>query len=113
MPHRIRLRKPWQGRPAPGGVDWRRPFNRPTGLGPAERVWVAVQGLESLGTVELNGHQLGRLAGDRSLQRFEATAALELHNELLLRLETSASSENQGETSPPAAVWLEIVSGNV
>jgi len=87
QPYRIGLRKPWQVEPLPHGLRWRRPFHQPTGLGAAAAVWIVVDGILATGSVALNDHPLGRLAGPGSPSRFEVTGLLRARNELVLAIE--------------------------
>ena len=106
--HRIRLRRPWHCEPAGEGVRWRRPFNRPTGLGPAQRVWLVLEGLAVAGTAALNGEALGRLDRDRPECRFDVTDRLQVHNELVVELAASHPAAQPNSGSPPGEVSVEI-----
>jgi beta-galactosidase/beta-glucuronidase len=106
--HRIRLRHPWHREPEAGTIVWRRRFNRPTGLGARERVFVVVEGDVGRGEVVLNGQPLGTLSGQRSPQPFEVTDRLLAGNELLLRLEWPSAADQTPSAAPPGEVRLEI-----
>ena len=110
-PHRIRLRRPWQCEPSQGGVRWRRPFHRPTGLGRSKRVWIVVRRLAFEGTASLNGRPLGRLVPQGPVSRFDATDRLQPHNELVLDLRMSPPAGDSPRDQPPAEIVLEIETG--
>jgi len=108
--HRIRLRKPWHCQPCGAAVVWQRRFNRPTGLGPRDSVFLMVEGLGLRGSIAINGEQLGGLSGEGEPQRFEVTDKLDLHNTVCLTLDTPRPTDAQTPSVPPADVCLEIVS---
>ncbi len=110
-PHRVRLRRPWRFEPLPRGLCWRRSFHRPTGLGAAARVWIVVDGTSAVGSVTLNDHPLGRLAGQGLPSRFEVTGLLKARNELVLAIDVAPRRDDIGGSSPPGEVWIEISSG--
>ena len=107
-PHRFRLRRPWQCEPAGGGVRWRRPFHRPTGLGPDVRVWIVLEGFSASGSVTLNGQALGRLDPDQPECRLDATESLRPQNDLTLDLDAPAPAAQPNAGSAPGEVSLEI-----
>lgn len=107
-PHRIRLRRPWHCEPVGGGTRWRRPFHRPTGLGPDVRVWIVLQGFSAAGTVTLNGQTLGRLDPEQPECRLDATESLRPQNELTIELEAPAPAASPNTGSPPGEVALEM-----
>jgi hypothetical protein len=80
--HTIRLRPPWRLERSSEGVVWRRAFHRPSGLGPGDRVWLAMENCPAAGLVELNGQTLGSVVAATGLQRFDVTAGLLGRNEL-------------------------------
>src|SRR5690242_4833028 len=51
-----------------GRVRYRRTFQKPTGLGSGERVFLVVEGPRSRGTVELSGKPLGDVAAGAMLR---------------------------------------------
>jgi beta-galactosidase/beta-glucuronidase len=106
--HRIRLRHPWLCEPQPDAVVWRRRFNRPTGLGPEERVFLVVERLATPGTIVLNGQPLGQIRGEAGPQSFDVTDTLELSNELTLRLQSPPPDDPHRSSSLPGEVCLEI-----
>jgi hypothetical protein len=110
--HRIHLRRAWQREPADSGrVRWRRRFNRPTGLGPREQVWLVLEGFRPPVDVLLNQHPLGSLPPAKSTTRFDVTSLLELRNELCLdtrETEASAGAGTRDQPDPPGEVCLEI-----
>ncbi len=107
-PYRIRLRKPWQVERLPDGLRWRRTFHRPTGLGAAERVWIAVEGTDATGSVALNDQPLGPLAGRGSPSRFEVTGLLRGRNELVLVIDLTPQGGETVPSCPPGEVGIEI-----
>jgi hypothetical protein len=112
QPHRIRLRKPWQCQAGPDGLAWRRRFGQPTGLRPADAVWLVVEAPPAAGTVELNREPLGRLAAAQSEARFDVTGRLAARNEVSILLAGDAgapvfATATAGEF--PGSVYLEIV----
>ncbi len=82
--HAIRLRAPWRFEPLADRVRYRRAFGCPTGLGPRERVWIVVEGMESA-IVLLNDERLGTAQGAEPA-RFEVTGKLAPRNELVLEV---------------------------
>ncbi len=106
--HRIRLRHPWQQWATPLGTRWQRRFNRPSGLGPTQRVWIVVAGIEASGTAALNGQVIGALCGqaDRP-SAFEVTHLLRPHNQLELEL-AAPPLAGDSPRSTPGKVWIEI-----
>lgn len=106
--HRIRLRQPWESQATPRGTRWQRRFNRPTGIGPTQRVWILVQGVEAIGTAALNGKAIGTLSGHTDTPTvFDVTDLLEPHNRLELELEATGPL-GPGLDSLPGQVWIEI-----
>jgi beta-galactosidase/beta-glucuronidase len=117
--HAIRLRGPWECEPlerdGPAGdlppagkttvpgdwsqllgddfvgrVRYTRRFNAPTNLGPSERVWLVVEGVDHEADVLLNGRPLGTMPGPRP-KRFDITALVEPHNVLHIEVRLSAA----------------------
>ena len=112
MPHRIRLRGPWEVRPAePGGTPGRmtipntlrdggwpgfrgrvafvRAFGKPTNLEAHERVWLVFEGVRGSATATLNGEPLGTIT---SSTRFDVTERLRDRNELLVEIDATDDS---------------------
>ncbi len=59
---RIRLPDEWDRLPViPGAVWFRRRFNAPTGITPADRIWVAITTLQLSTSVILNGQVVSKL----------------------------------------------------
>jgi hypothetical protein len=106
--HRIRLRKPWHFRQTAQGISWQRAFHRPTGLGPEDRVWIVLDGIAGPGTVSLNDRPLGRLSGEVSDYRLDATGFLLPRNELAITLERASEPSDSDPLSPAGDVYLEI-----
>jgi hypothetical protein len=119
--HAIRLRGPWQIAPLDGtepaipletavpgdwsaalGGDFRgracflRRFGLPTNLSPAERVFLVVEQVHWLGTIELNGQLLGTQTAADGLQRYEVTPLLQLRNSLQIVVELPADQTGPG-----------------
>jgi hypothetical protein len=97
LPHRIRLRGPWEY-DAPAGRYARR-FHRPSGLTAASRVWLVIDEAESGARVDLNGQVLGEVTAPTAT-RFEVTPHLKPQN--LISIVVSGPGEFMGQ------VFLEI-----
>ncbi|NLX97029.1 MAG: hypothetical protein GXY83_12715 [Rhodopirellula sp.] len=104
--HRIRLREPWRHLRVEGNVQWRRKFNRPSGLGPEQRIWIEVKNRSRGVAVYLNGRHLGETPAGAEAVRFELTGLLDLHNEITLM---STDAPQRLPSPLPAEVSLEIV----
>ena len=104
--HRIELKAPWQCRRTAAGAVWRRGFNRPTNLGPSERVWVVIEGCPRNGLAALNGQPLG--APEEGLVRLEITGRMALFNQLEIALPSTSTEAGAAPNHPPLAVRLEI-----
>jgi hypothetical protein len=83
--HVIRLREPWIREPHPQGMRFRRRFNCPTGLGPQDKVWLAIEATAHSGSARCNSSEPFSLAAGQPMQ-FDITAALALHNEICIEL---------------------------
>lgn len=113
VPHVIRLHSAWQ--PAlERGADCApalvRPFGRPTGLMPDDRVWLVCDPALIGAALNLNGQRLRGSAVGEPLE-FDITAALAERNELRLvgpRSSAGASSAKRGVSLPEGLVCLEI-----
>jgi hypothetical protein len=107
--HRIHLRRPWRFEVTDYRVRWTRPFNRPTGLGPGQQVWLLFEGFaDGPWGVILNGQPIATLAGNGAVEQFEIADRLALHNELALEgAHLSRPALWSGE-QPPGEVCLEI-----
>ena len=84
----------WLGVNFCGRVEYRRNFNRPTGLEPGQAVWLVVERVNFHGDVFLNDRPLGSLTYcESTLQplRVEIREHLELSN--VLRIEIHAVAE--------------------
>ena len=68
-----------------GRVRFTRPFNRPTNLGPDERVCLACEGADARGTVWLNGQVVLELEGPQA-RRCDITGHLQPHNRLVAEI---------------------------
>ncbi len=73
-----------------GRVRYRRTFQKPTGLGSGERVWLVVEGPRSRAVVELNRKRMGEVSCGESYGRFDITEMLEDHNRLEIVVEHPA-----------------------
>lgn len=111
--HRIRLRKPWRCEVTDQGIRWRRAFGRPTGVGPAEAVWICFEGMPSGSEIALNAEPLGVFPDSEVKTEFDLTGRLLARNEVeifLLQKDVSLA----GPAAPPGEVYLEIrVNSNV
>ena len=94
MPHRIRLRGPWEYESLT--YCFTRRFHQPTGLTAASRVWLVIDEADSHARVELNGQILGDVA-PRTPARFEITAHLKPQNLISIRM--SNTGEFIGQVS--------------
>ena len=86
----------WLGVDFCGKVEYRRRFNRPTGLKPKQPVWLVVEQVDSHGDVFLNDQQLGSLTfGQFPDQPFrvEIGESLELSNVLRVDIQVSPDSD--------------------
>ena len=77
MPHRIRLRGPWEYEPLTRCFTRR--FHRPTSLTATSRVWLVVTTADSPVRVNLNSQILGEIT-PRCAARFEITSNLGSQN---------------------------------
>ncbi len=105
--HRIRLRKPWCREVIGQEVSWRRKFGRPTGIGPAETVWICFEGLPSGCELAVNAEPLGVFTDPQSRTEFDLTGRLLARNEVEIRLSKNGTSI-VGSSAPPGEVFLEI-----
>lgn len=109
--HRIRLRKPWQEDATERGLRWRRRFGQPSGLTASDTVWLVTEDASLALSVVLNNDVLGAVALRPASIRFDVTGRLRVRNELVLLAEGGGQAVPPGASEPPAAVYLEIVSG--
>ncbi|HPM81075.1 MAG TPA: hypothetical protein PLF81_10260 [Candidatus Anammoximicrobium sp.] len=70
-----------------GRVAYHRRFGRPTGLGPADRVDLVIDGVDASGSVRLNGESLGEIPLGWQVWRCDVTARLRPRNELIVEVE--------------------------
>jgi tellurite resistance protein TerC len=105
--HRIRLRKPWCCEVTNQGFLWRRKFGRPTGIEPAETVWICFEGLPSGCELTLNAEPLGLASTAQPRTEFNLTGILLARNEVEIRLPPDGT-RTAGTESPPFDVYLEI-----
>ena len=86
----------WLGVDFCGKVEYRRSFNRPTGLEPDQRVWLVVEQVDFHGDVFLNDQPIGSLTfgenPDRPF-RVEVGESLKLSNVLRIEIQVSADSD--------------------
>ena len=87
----------WLGADFCGRVEYRRNFNRPTGLEPGQPVWIVVEQVDCRGEVFLNDKPLGSLSLGESppseFLRVEVGQLLERSNVLRVEIEVKADSE--------------------
>lgn len=69
-----------------GCARYTRHFNCPTNLGPDQRVWLALDGVDYQAAVALNGHPLGLVEGYEAAARIDITGILESHNVLAVEV---------------------------
>lgn len=103
-----------------GRVAYHRRFGRPTGLGPADRVELAIDRVDALGSVRLNGESLGEIPAGGQPWRCDVTARLRRRNELIVEVElphvphgtppVSRSGREDLSGGLTGEVWLEISS---
>jgi hypothetical protein len=90
--HVIRLRAPWEVEPleeSSSSVRCTRNFNKPTGLGGSERVWLVIEGLACAAAITLNGAPVGpasRSSPGDPPARFDITSLLEPRNKIMIDL---------------------------
>ena len=103
MPHVIRLRDPWEALPTTDGtLRQRRPFQKPTGLGPSDVVRLVIDGGAGLFAVAVND-RLQAMPPTAGVAAFDITALLQPRNFIDLTL---AGDGRRGE------VRLEIESAS-
>ena len=86
----------WLGADFCGQVEYRRSFNRPTGLEPDQQVWLVVEQVDFHGDVFLNDHSIGSLTCGQSPDspfRIEIGKSLELSNVLRIDIQVAADSD--------------------
>ena len=86
----------WLGADFCGQVEYRRSFNRPTGLEPDQQVWLVVEQVDFHGDVFLNAHSIGSLTCGQSPDspfRIEIGKSLELSNVLRIDIQVAADSD--------------------
>ncbi len=110
--YRIHLRRPWRFEVTGDRLRWTRHFNRPSGLGPGQQVWLLCEGFAGgpLG-VTLNGQPLGTLVGNGAAGEFEVAGCLALHNEVVLEGANPSRPTQWTGDQPPGEVCLEIRAG--
>jgi beta-galactosidase/beta-glucuronidase len=77
-----------------GTARYTRHFNRPTNLGPHERVWLVLEGVDDAARVALNGRQIGQARGCQRATRIDITSALEMHNTLTVDVSLARAAFN-------------------
>jgi hypothetical protein len=70
-----------------GLVRYTRRFHRPTGLGPGQVVWLAIEQVDTWAKAMLNGHLLGELRAETTPARFDVTRLLRDRNQLSVEVE--------------------------
>jgi hypothetical protein len=88
-----------------GRVRYRRRFNQPTNLSPAEKVFLSFAACRAEGIVSVNNIEVGRFAAADTTSCFDVTAALRLANVLCVELTSVAADAAPGIAG---AVTLEI-----
>ena len=92
----------WLGSEFLGRVEYRRNFNRPTGLEPGQNIWLVIEQIDSHGDVYLNDQLLGSLTiqGDSAGKpfRIEVAQRLQLSNVLKVEIEVNANSDRGKRT---------------
>ena len=105
MPHRIRLRGPWEHNSLTNCFS--RGFHRPTGLTAATRVWLVIDECTASAQIELNGKEIGAaIAGQPA--RFDITTELQPNNLLAITLTDLQPAAKSPHGSPIGLVALEI-----
>jgi hypothetical protein len=106
--HRIRLKRPWLQESDESKTVWRRRFGRPSGLQPADRVFLVVDCPLSA-TIMLNAQALGRVEANVP-GRYDVTPMLRPRNEIVLSSEGPAipAREESPPDAPPGEICLEI-----
>jgi Glycosyl hydrolase 2 galactose-binding domain-like len=77
-----------------GRVCYRRTFQKPTGLGGGDQVWLVVEPARSLAAVELNGTPLGTMRANDAAARFDITRLLADRNALAVEVSHPAVDAN-------------------
>jgi beta-galactosidase/beta-glucuronidase len=93
-PGRVTMPTNWGATLGPdfrGRVEYRRRFGCPTGITPAERVWLVCDSAEATVTFSLNGETLGSTQETDSSAEFDVSDRLRERNELLAVVESSST----------------------
>ena len=77
-----------------GVVRYGRKFNKPTNLGPRERVWLVVEPPRSCGLVRVNGELLGHIRFGAAPGRFDITLFLAESNTVDIDVEHPELDDN-------------------
>lgn len=72
-----------------GRVSYRRPFGKPTGITPAERIWLVCDGADPQASLTLNDEPLGTIDGPASPAEFDVTDRLRERNVLVAIVESA------------------------
>lgn len=96
MPHRIRLRDPWEVAVTTAGADHSRAFGRPRQHDPHEQVWLVGEGTLGPATVRLNDEVLGEIPAGTTGFAFAVTQMLQARNRVVLEL-PSIDPDSRGE----------------
>ena len=111
--NRIRLPDEWDRLPAlPGAVWFRRRFNAPTGITPADRIWVAITTLQLPTSVILNGKVLSAVSpSENSVLRCDITHTLADRNLLEIVFASGILPPNlEGGMGRPVVLEIESMS---
>ncbi|MCA9205923.1 MAG: hypothetical protein KDA59_22875 [Planctomycetales bacterium] len=89
-----------------GRVRFIRYFNRPTGLDSATRVYLAIDEVDAMAEVQLNGHKLGQIRGADGTWRSEVTPILETRNALEIVVDLPSLSQTSAPLPRPRDAHL-------
>ena len=135
-PYRIRLRGPWEvtlidrdgaaeplrfayipaewrelfGDRAGTGV-FRRRFNRPTGLGPSDEIWIVFPAVPGEVSFEINGRALSPCELTAERRAYDVTAELQEFNLMEVRVTDDPAAYAGRPGGLWETVWLEIRAG--
>ena len=105
MPHRIRLRGPWESESLTRRFTRR--FHQPTGLIAATHVRLVIAEAAADARIELNGKEIGAAVAGQPA-RFDITQLLQPNNLLAITLTDPHPAAKSSHGSPLGLVSLEI-----
>ena len=109
LPHRMRLRPPWERTRQRDQILWRRRFGKPSNLDLSERVFLAIESPAVEAQVSLNGQPLGCTGPTELIWRVPVTHLLQRRNELVLHVASTQFAASEESTAVPfREVRLEI-----